>query len=252
MRNRIASVAPAEHASEACLPAAGAGGARRAGRRGEGRAAGAERRRRARRAARADGGGGRRGRRARRAGTTRTASRCATATRRGEVTLGGRRVPVERPRARTADGRQRGAARDLRALRRPRPADDGGAGADARRRLDAPLRAHAGAGRRGDRARRALDVASRRSRASSSSARASTLGELMSRRARRRAPGGDDARRDRAQGPLQRRRARDHDRRASRSRSGSGTARPRTRPSRPRCWPTSSSAASTPSRACCS
>ena len=37
---------------------------------------------------------------------------------------------------------------------------------------------------------------------------------------------------------------------ASSSRSGSGTARPRTRPSRPRCWPTSSSAAWMSSRAC--
>ena len=35
----------------------------------------------------------------------------------GEVTLGGRRVAVERPRARTADGEQRGGAGDLCALR---------------------------------------------------------------------------------------------------------------------------------------
>jgi putative transposase len=37
---------------------------------------------------------------------TRSALRCATATKTGEVTLGGRRVSVKRPRARTADGEQ--------------------------------------------------------------------------------------------------------------------------------------------------
>ena len=69
-------------------------------------------------------------------------------------------------------------------------------------------------------------------RASSSSAPASTLGELMSRRL-------DDVRLAvmmldgiELQGRTLRRRARDHDRRASRSRSGCGKARPRTRPSR--------------------
>ena len=59
----------------------------------------------------------------------------------GEVTLGGRRVPVSRPRARSADGEQRGRAGDLRALRRARSAGRRDARADARRRLDAPLRA---------------------------------------------------------------------------------------------------------------
>ena len=41
----------------------------------------------------------------------------------GEVTLGGRRVAVERPRVADRRRRARGAAGDLRALRRPRPAD---------------------------------------------------------------------------------------------------------------------------------
>ena len=69
----------------------------------------------------------------------------------GEVTLGGRRVPVERPRVRTADGESEVALGPT-ALRRPRSADPACARADARRRLDAPLRAHARAGRRRGRA----------------------------------------------------------------------------------------------------
>ena len=40
----------------------------------------------------------------------------------GPVTLGGRRVTVKRPRVRSADGAERGGARHLWALRRPRPA----------------------------------------------------------------------------------------------------------------------------------
>ena len=68
----------------------------------------------------------------------------------GEVTLGGRRVEVERPRVRTADGERRCRSRpmsiSLIAIRSP-----GRAGADARRRLDAPVPAHAGAGRRAGR-----------------------------------------------------------------------------------------------------
>ena len=75
----------------------------------------------------------------------------------GEVTLGGRRVPVSRPRARTADGEHEVelatyahfAARDRLERRDAR--------ADARRRLDAPLRAHGRAGRRGDRRDRPVD-----------------------------------------------------------------------------------------------
>ena len=102
--------------------ASGAGGAGRAGRRGEGGAAGAERRRRAGRAARADGGRGRRGRRPEGPPRSPTAPRSVTATRRGEVTLGGRRVPVSRPRARTADGEREVELGDLRALRGARPA----------------------------------------------------------------------------------------------------------------------------------
>ena len=93
---------------------------------------------------------------------------------RGEVTLGGRRVPVERPRARTADGEREVELGHLRALRRARPARRRDARADARRRLDAPLRAHGRAGRLGDRRRSRARRASRRSAASSSRARAST------------------------------------------------------------------------------
>ena len=61
----------------------------------------------------------------------------------GEVTLGGRRVAVERPRARTVDGAREVPLATYAHLRRSRPADPGRAGADARRRLDAPLRPHA-------------------------------------------------------------------------------------------------------------
>ena len=50
----------------------------------------------------------------------------------GEVTLGGRRVAVQRPRVRTAEGRsERAAACDLPALRRSRSALADDAGADA-------------------------------------------------------------------------------------------------------------------------
>jgi hypothetical protein len=49
------------------------------------------------------------------------------------------------------DRRVRAAAGDLRAFRRPRPAGRGRAGADAGRRLDPPVRAGAGAGRRAGR-----------------------------------------------------------------------------------------------------
>jgi hypothetical protein len=68
----------------------------------------------------------------------------------GEVTLGGRRVGVGRPRAQTAEGSEEVA------LRRTRtspigPVGAGGARADARRCLDASLPAHAGARRHGGR-----------------------------------------------------------------------------------------------------
>ena len=65
----------------------------------------------------------------------------------GEVTLGGRRVRGRAPTCPQSRREGRGAARDLPALCRPRSADAGGVGADARWRLDAPLPAHAGAGR---------------------------------------------------------------------------------------------------------
>ena len=57
----------------------------------------------------------------------------------GEVTLGGRRVAVRRPRARTVEG-EREVPLGTYAHFADRPADAGGAGADACRRLDAPLR----------------------------------------------------------------------------------------------------------------
>ena len=76
----------------------------------------------------------------------------------GEVTLGGRRVPVERPRARSADGERRGRAwAPTRTSPTRDPLTDVDARADARRRLDAPLRAHGRAGRHGGRRGRALD-----------------------------------------------------------------------------------------------
>ncbi len=96
----------------------------------------------------------------------------------GEVTLGGRRVQVERPRVRSVDGRS-----------------------------ELPLETYA-------------HFADR-----------------------------DPLSRARAAGTHQRRRARDQHRGRQESRWDSGKARPRTRPSRPRCSPTWSSAASTPSRA---
>ena len=69
---------------------------------------------------------------------------------------------------------------------------------------------------------------------------------------RRRAPGGDDARRDRAEGPHQRGRARDHDRgRQDPARALGGLDRERDRRDRA-ARATWSSAASTPSRGCCS
>ena len=67
----------------------------------------------------------------------------------GEVTLGGRRVGVERPRVRSADGQAEVRLATYEALRRPRSAVAGRARADARRRLDAPLPANGRAGRLG-------------------------------------------------------------------------------------------------------
>ena len=70
----------------------------------------------------------------------------------GSMTLGGRRVPVSRPRMRTVDDEHELPVAELRVLRRPGPADAGGDGPDARRRLDPQVRAGGRAGRRGGRA----------------------------------------------------------------------------------------------------
>ena len=70
----------------------------------------------------------------------------------GSMTLGGRRVPVSRPRMRTVDDEHELPVAELRVLRRPRPADAGGDGPDARRRLDPQVRGGRRAGRRGGRA----------------------------------------------------------------------------------------------------
>src|SRR3954464_11095332 len=59
----------------------------------------------------------------------------------GEVTLGGRRVPVSRPRTRTADGDREVELKTYAHFRGARPAHRGGPLADARGRLDASLRA---------------------------------------------------------------------------------------------------------------
>ena len=76
----------------------------------------------------------------------------------GEVTLGGRRVAVKRPRVRSADGEAEVSLLHLSALRRSRPAQPPGARADARRRLHAPLSSHARAGRLRGRGQRPVDV----------------------------------------------------------------------------------------------
>jgi len=69
----------------------------------------------------------------------------------GLVTLGGRRVAVSRPRMRSADDEHELPLASYRHFCRPRPADRRGARADARRRLNAPLRPDRRAGRRGRR-----------------------------------------------------------------------------------------------------
>ncbi len=79
------------------------GGARRARRGSEGGPARAQRRRRARRRARADGARGRRGRRPEGQARPATGSPTRHGHEDGSMTLGGRRVPVRRPRMRTAD-----------------------------------------------------------------------------------------------------------------------------------------------------
>ncbi len=88
----------------------------------------------------------------------------------GEVTLGGRRVEVERPRVRTADGEAEVPLETYEHFADRDPLAPGRAGADARRRLDAPVPAHAGAGRRGGRDAGAVDVEVARCRGRSWSA----------------------------------------------------------------------------------
>ena len=130
----------------------------------------------------------------------------------GEVTLGGRRVPVSRPRARTADGEREVelgtyahfAARDqltdvmlermlagVSTRRYARTGEPVGSEIDERRPLDEQV---------GGQPRVRL-----------AHARAPDRAHVAARW--RPAPGGGDARRDRAQGPLLRRRARDRHRR---------------------------------------
>jgi len=166
----------------------------------------------------------------------------------GEVTLGGRRVPVSRPRARTADGEREVelatyahfAARDrLTDVMLQRML----AGVSTRRyaRTGEPV---------GD---EVDEVARSTSKSAVSrefvSRTRENLIELMSRPL-------EDLRLavlmldDRSEGPLLRRRPGHRQRRGSSTRSGCGTARPRTPPWPLRCWRTSSSAAWMSSRAC--
>ena len=125
----------------------------------------------------------------------------------GSMTLGGRRVPVRRPRMRTADDEHELPVADVRVLRRPRPADAGGDGPDARRRLDAQVRAGRRAGRQRGRGRRLVDVeddgVGAVHRAHPHRARGADVAP-----AGRRAPGGDDARRPGDRRAHARRRAR--------------------------------------------
>jgi putative transposase len=168
----------------------------------------------------------------------------------GEVTLGGRRVQVERPRVRSADGSEEVrlasyehfASRD--ALARV---------VMARMLASVSTRRYA---RTGEPVGSEVE-AKQRSTSKSSVSRTfiertrRALAELMNRRL-------DDVRLAvmmidgsscRGARTLSRSGSRP---RGSRSRSGSGKEARRTRPSRPRCWPTWSSAASIPSRGSCS
>ena len=65
----------------------------------------------------------------------------------GSVTLGGRRVPVSRPRVRATDGTGEVAVPGLRPVQLHRAARQDGDGADARRALDPALPGRVGAGR---------------------------------------------------------------------------------------------------------
>ena len=100
----------------------------------------------------------------------------------GSMTLGGRRVQVRRPRMRTADDEHELPVADVRVLRRPRPADAGGDGPDARRRLDAQVRARS-ASRSAARSRPRRSSTSKTTVSEMFIERTRTaLGELMSRR----------------------------------------------------------------------
>jgi transposase-like protein len=168
----------------------------------------------------------------------------------GEVTLGGRRLPVERPRVRSADGSE-----ELPLATYAHFAD--------RDPLTAVVLERMLAGVSTRRYRRTQEpVGSGLEQAARSTSRSSVsrafvertrraLGELMSRRL-------DDVRLAVMMLDGLELKGRTNivalgiTTEASRSRSGSGKEARRTRPSRPRCSPTWSSAASTPSRGSCS
>ena len=95
-------------------------------------------------------------------------ARCGTAPRRGSVTLGGRRVPVERPRMRAVDGSGELPVPVLRVVHRHRGAGPDGDGQDAGRDLHPPLAGRAGTGRRAGRAGGDVDEQVRGQRAGSS------------------------------------------------------------------------------------
>ena len=252
MKETTVSLAQAGLASEAVLPARVQEALGRAGRRGEGGAARAERRCRARRARRADGRGSRRGRRAEgqaRSRTRRGAPR--PRGRRGDARRAARRG-CERPRVRSADGRSEVPLATYAHFADRDPLTKAVlermlAGVSTRRyrRTQEPVGSEVEAAG-------AVDVEARRSRASFVERTRAIARRADEPPPRRRPAGGDDDRRDRAAGPHATWSRSGSRPRASRSRSGSGKARPRTRPSRPRCSPTWSSAASTPSRGSCS
>jgi hypothetical protein len=129
----------------------------------------------------------------------------------GTVTLGGRRVPVARPRMRTKDGEQELPLRTYEHFADRDPLGAGRAGADARRRLHAPLPAHAGTGRRAGRAAGTINVEELSVQDVQGAHQAGACG-VDGPVAGRYAPRGDDDRRAGAAGPDDHRRARYHDR----------------------------------------
>ena len=168
----------------------------------------------------------------------------------GEVTLGGRRVPVERPRVRTAGG-----GSELRLATYEHFADRDPLSRSVLERMLAGVST-----RRYPRTQEPVGAeVEQTARSTSRSAVSRTfiertrrsLGELMSRRLEdvRLAAMMIDGLELQGRCCVVALGSRP---RASRSRSGSGKAQPRTRPWRPRCSPTWSSAASTPSRESCS